>query len=82
MGFPEFTRHVRTLESQLAATILSRYPTAVSFRGVSVKALARIVYDGSHKVGEELARALIETAAKVSRRSSLRALPIADQIPL
>jgi transposase len=36
----------------------------VSFRGVSVKALARIVYDGSHKIGEELARALIEAAAK------------------
>src|SRR5216684_2619397 len=46
LGFPEFTRHVRTLESQLAATILSRYPTAASFRGVSVK-IARIVYDGS-----------------------------------
>jgi len=64
LGFPEFTRHVRTLESQLAATILSRYPTAASFRGASVKKLARIVYDGSHKIGEELARALIEAAAK------------------
>jgi transposase len=64
VGFPEFTRHVRTLESQLAATILSRYPTAASFRGVSVKKLARIVYDGSHKIGEELASALIEAAAK------------------
>ena len=64
LGFPEFTRHVRTLESQLAATILSRYPTAASFRGASVKKLARIVYDGSHKIGEELARALIEGAAK------------------
>jgi transposase len=28
LGFPEFTDYVRTLESQLAATILSRYPTA------------------------------------------------------
>src|SRR6266478_1509862 len=64
LGFPEFTRYVRTLESQLAATILSRYPTAASFRGVSVKKLARIVYDGSHKVGEELARSLIEAAEK------------------
>ena len=33
LGFPEFTRYVRTLESQLAATILSRYPTAASFCG-------------------------------------------------
>jgi len=65
LGFPEFTRYVRTLESQLAATILSRYPTAASFQGVSVKKLARIIYyDGSHKVGEELARTLIEAAEK------------------
>jgi hypothetical protein len=63
LGFPQFTRHVRTLESQLAATILSRYPTAASFRRASVKKLAGIVYDGSHKIGEELARALIEAAA-------------------
>jgi transposase len=64
LGFPEFTRYVRTLESQLATTILSRYPTADSFRGVPVKKLARIVYDGSHKIGEELARNLIEAAEK------------------
>jgi transposase len=64
LGFPEFTRHVRTLESQLATTILSRYPTAASFQDVSVKKLARIIYDGSHKVGEELARTLIEAAEK------------------
>jgi hypothetical protein len=63
LGFPEFTRHVRTLERQLAAAILSRYPTAASFHGASVKKLARIVYDGSHKIGEELARVLIEAAA-------------------
>jgi aminoglycoside phosphotransferase (APT) family kinase protein len=64
MGFPGFTRHVRTLESQLATTILSRYPTAASYRGVSTKKLARIIYDGSHKVGEELAGALIAAAEK------------------
>jgi transposase len=29
-----------------------------------VKKLARIVYDGSHKIGEELARTLVEAAAK------------------
>jgi transposase len=64
LGFPEFTRYVRTLESQLATTILSRYPTAASFQGVSMKKLARIIYDGSHKVGEELARPLIEAAKR------------------
>ena len=55
--------HLFGSESQLAATILSRYPKAASFHGASVKKLARIVYDGSHKIGEELARALIEAAA-------------------
>src|SRR6266852_1835762 len=54
----------RTLESQLATTILSRYPTAASFQGVSLKKLARIIYDGSHKVGEELAGTLIEAATR------------------
>jgi len=34
LGLPEFTRYVRTLESQLASTIMSRYPTAASYRGV------------------------------------------------
>jgi transposase len=40
LGFPKFTRYVLTLESQLANTILSRYPTAASFHGASVKKLA------------------------------------------
>jgi hypothetical protein len=54
-----------TDSSQLApATILSRYPTAVAFQGVSVRKLARIIYNGTHKVGKELARTLIEAAEK------------------
>src|ERR1700726_2695363 len=82
LGFPEFTRYVRTLESQLAATILSRYPTAVSFRGVSVKKLARIVYDGSHKIGEELARSLIEAAAKSVRGYHSEPYRLRIKVPL
>ncbi|MGO9686175.1 MAG: IS110 family transposase [Beijerinckiaceae bacterium] len=62
LGFPEFTRHVRTLESELAIAILSRYPTATAFRALSWRKLARICYDGRHEVGEVLARILIETA--------------------
>jgi transposase len=62
LGFPEFTRHVRTLGSELATTILSHYPTAAAFRSVPVKKLARLVYDSRHQVGTELARALIEAA--------------------
>ena len=38
--------------------------TAIQYGGVSVKKLARIVYHGSQKIGEELARNLIEAAEK------------------
>jgi transposase len=62
LGFPEFTKHVRTLESDLAIAILSRYPTATAYRNVSPKKLARLYYDGRHEVCEQLARALVNTA--------------------
>jgi transposase len=64
--FPEFHRLIRRrLETELATAILLRYPTAVSFSRASITKLARIRYDGSHYVGEQLARALI-TTAKIS----------------
>lgn len=62
LGFPEFTRHVQTLDSELAGAILSRYPTAAAVRTAAVKKLARLCYDGRHQVGEELSRALLEAA--------------------
>src|SRR4029079_18424614 len=62
LGFPEFTRHVRTLESELAGAILRDYPTAAAFRGASVRRLAGVRYDGQHQVGLELARSLIDAA--------------------
>jgi hypothetical protein len=62
LGFPEFTRYVRTLQSEFATTLLSHYPIAAALRRISVKKLARLVYDRSHQVGEELARSLIEAA--------------------
>jgi transposase len=65
LGFPEFTRHVRTLDSELATAILHEYPTAEAFLGLPWKRLAKLCYDGRHKVGEEIARGLVE-AAKVS----------------
>jgi len=65
LGFPEFCRHVRTLDSMLATAILREYPTAEAFRRVSKGKLARLCYDGRHKVGDELAHALVD-AAKVS----------------
>ena len=51
LGFPEFTRYVRSLDSELAAAILHEYPTAEAFLGLPWKRLARLCYDGRHKVG-------------------------------
>jgi transposase len=53
LGFPEFTRYVRSLDSELASAIL---------HGVSVKRLAALRYDGRHQVGLDLARVLIDAA--------------------
>ena len=64
LGFPEFTRYVRTLDSELAVAILRDYPTAAAFRGVSVRRLAALRYDGRHQVGLDLARTLIEAARR------------------
>ena len=65
LGFPEFTRHVRTLDSELATAVLHEYPTAEAFLGLPWKRLAKLCYDGRHKVGEEIAKGLVD-AAKVS----------------
>lgn len=62
LGFPEFTRHVRRLESELATTILREYPTAAAFHGLAPGRLSRLRYDGRHVVGLQLAKALIEAA--------------------
>jgi transposase len=64
LGFPEFTRYVRRLDSELACAILHDYPTAQAFQGVSVKRLARLRYDGRHLVGDELATQLVEAAKR------------------
>ena len=63
LGFPEFTRHVVDLQSMLATAILREYPTAHAFRGVRVRRLANLRYDGVHRVGEALAEAVIAAAA-------------------
>jgi len=62
LGFPEFTRYVHGLDTELASAILHDYPTADAFHGVSVKRLAALRYDKRHRVGLELARSLIEAA--------------------
>jgi transposase len=64
LGFPEFTRYVRTLDSELASAILRAYPTAAAFRGVSVRRLAALRYDVRHHIGLDLARQLSEAARR------------------
>ena len=64
LGFPEFTRYVRGLDSELASAILHDYPTAAAFHGASVKRLAALRYDGRHPVGLDLARTLIDAARR------------------
>jgi transposase len=64
LGFPEFTRYIRDLGSELATAILRDYPTAAGFQGVSVRRLAGLRYDGRHKIGDELAQALLQAAAR------------------
>lgn len=63
LGFPEFARHIGDLGSSLATAILREYPTAQAFRAVPVRRLAGLRFDGRHRVGEELAQALITAAA-------------------
>jgi transposase len=46
LTFPEFTRHVRGLDTELATAILLRYPTAKALRTISVRKLAGLCYDG------------------------------------
>lgn len=65
LGFREFNRYVRTLDSELATAILAEYPTAEAFLGVRPKTLSNLKYDGRHFVGLPLATQLLE-AAKTS----------------
>jgi transposase len=65
LGFPEFKRYVKRLDSQLSTGLLKECPTAKSFQEASVGCLARLKCDGRHRVGDALAKQLID-AAKVS----------------
>lgn len=64
LGFPELTRYVKSLDTELATSILQKYPTAAAFPTVP-RPLAKLVYDGRHKVGADLAAQLV-AAAKIS----------------
>jgi transposase len=65
LGFPELKRFIHTLDSQLATAVLHEWPTAEAFLGLPWKKLAKFRYDGVHIVGDELGKAIVETA-KVS----------------
>jgi transposase IS116/IS110/IS902 family protein len=65
LTFPEFTRYVRGLDTELATTILSRYPTTAALRRTSPKKLAILCFDGRRRIEATLALALIG-AAKIS----------------
>ena len=79
LGSLELTPHVREPARGHPSVAL---PHGAWFRGAWMKKLARIVYDGSHEIGEELASALIETPAKSVGSYHSEPLPIADRIPL
>ena len=64
LGFPEFTRHVRDLGSELATALLRDYPTAVAFQRSSPRRVAALRYDGRHRVGDVLATALVDAAGR------------------
>lgn len=60
--FPEFRRCVRTLCSQRATAILSRYSTAAAFEESILDDLSALRCHGSRAVGRTLARELIDAA--------------------
>lgn len=62
LTFPEFTKLVSGLDTELATSLLTRCQTAMQFATQPLRQLSRFVYDGSHQVGDELAKALIQTA--------------------
>lgn len=64
LGFPEFRRHVRTLDSMLATAILAEYPTAEAVAKATPRRLAKLRYDGRHAVGAELADQLVAAAKR------------------
>jgi transposase len=64
LGFPEFTRYVRSLDSMLATCLLAEFPTAQAFARANPRRLARLRYDGRHCVGDDLAQILVDAAKR------------------
>lgn len=64
LTFPEFTRYVQGLDTELATAILSRYPSAVVLAAVAISKLAQLCFDGRRRVGDNLACNLIVAARR------------------
>jgi len=64
LGFPEFTSIIRDLSTERAVSLLAKYPSAEAFRKARRKDLSNLQYDGSHRIGLELADALLAAAKK------------------
>lgn len=64
LSFPEFTRHVRPLDSPRAIALLQAFPTAAAIRAASERQLAAVRV-GTRTVGRDLARTL-KAAAHIS----------------
>lgn len=64
LDFPEFTRIVHGLDTMLAACLLAEYPSAHAFARATPRRIAKLVYDGRDKVGDERTRQLVETAKR------------------
>jgi transposase len=64
LGFPEFTRYVKGMDSMLATALIAECPTAAAFARAQPRRLAKLRYDGRHKVGEDLAAALVAAAKR------------------
>ena len=80
LAFPEVTGLLRDLVSERSLAVLKRFPSAAALKAAQVDALAGLVYDGRHRVGDELARGLIELAGRSVGRSSSTAQVIVPQL--
>ncbi len=64
LGFPEFTRYIKGLDTMLASALIAECPTAHVFAKTDPRRLAGLRYDGRHRVGLERATQLIEAAKR------------------
>jgi transposase len=64
LGFPEFTRYIKGLDTMLATALIAECPTAEAFSRADPRRLARLRYDGRHKVGIERAEQLVAAAKR------------------